>query len=239
MDDQPPRILDDAAPDLHIEVTPLSPSPAMPGGRPVPPRGKPVWRAFVIAGAIMIALAVIFSGYFPTRTPLTGWALPQPTATNTPEPTPVLFGNVPTYCPPGNPVETFSPSFGPGVGVYGLPLWFVGFDGPQATARLTGGGPPTARGWPYRLGIVARSDITQPIILSVKGMFGVAGQVWFSTSGVDNPISPLVLDPTATPLQSDDWHGWLFYMLLPSSGCFFLDVQSGDTQSGMFFAAGV
>ncbi len=113
MDDQPPRILDDAAPDLHIEVTPLSPSPAMPGGRPVPPRRKPVWRAFVIAGAIMIALAVIFSGYFPTRTPLTGWALPQPTATNTPEPTPVLFSNVPTYCPPGNPMTTFSPSFGP------------------------------------------------------------------------------------------------------------------------------
>jgi hypothetical protein len=184
-----------------------------------------------------MALAVIFSGYVPLHTPLTGWALLQPTATDTPEPSPVLFGKAPTYCPPGNLLGTFSPSFSPGVGVNDLHVWFVGFDGPQATAHLTGGAP-TARSWPYLLELVAAPDVTQPIILSAQGMFNVVGSVSFSANGIGNPTSPLILNPALEPPQDDGWRLWLFYILLPSSGCFSLDVQSGATHTSTFFTAG-
>lgn len=227
-------------PDLRIEVTPLAPLPAIAGGQRAPRHPqKRFWQVAVISGVILIALAVIFSRYTPLHTALTGWALPQPTVGSTPEPTPALLGALQSDCPQGNPVGMFSPSFRPGVGVHDLHIWFVGFDGPRATARFDGGVAPTSHGWPYRLGLVAASDISQPIILSGQGIFGTEGQVWFSANGVEDPVFPLVLDPMATPLQADDWHAWLFYILLPSSGCFQLDVQSGDVHTGTFFAAGV
>jgi hypothetical protein len=230
---------DSATDDLRLEVTPLTPPPAV-SGSPTHLAGsqKRLWRAALVGCVVVIGLAVVFSGYVPLHTSLTGWALPQPTATSTPEPTPVLFSKVPTNCPPGNTVETFSPSFGPGVGVYGLHIWFVGFDGPQATVRFTSA-PLTQYGWPYKLILAAAPDVTQQIILSAQGMGGVQGRVWFSVDGLDNPTSPTILNPQLTPPQSDGWRSWLMYILLPSSGCFYLDVQSGAAHTGTYFAAGV
>ena len=239
MDDQPTQLPDDAAPpDLHIEVTPLSPSPATPGGQPALTRRKLAWRVAVISGAIVIALAVIFSGYFPTRTPLTGWALPQPTATNTPEPTPVLFGKAPTNCPPGNPMTTFSSSFGPGVGVADLRIWFVGFNGPQATARLTNA-PMTLYGWPFKVVLAAAPNVTQAITLSADVMFNTVGSVSFSQDFMDNVSVHLILNPEATPPQPDGWRSWTLYMYLPASGCYYLRIEyGGQERPGTFFSAG-
>ena len=224
--------------DLRLDVTPLTPPPATPAS-PTQPAGrrKRLWRAALAGCVVVIGLAVVFSGYFPLRTPLTGWELPQPTATSASEPTPVLFGAVPTNCPPGNLVKTFSPSFGPGVGVARLHIWFVGFDGPQATARFTSA-PLTRYGWPYKLILAAAPDVTQRIILGAQGMGRVEGRVWFSVDGFDNPTSPTILNPQLTPPQSDGWRSWMIYILLPSSGCFYLDVQSGAAHAGMYFAAG-
>lgn len=239
MDDQTPQLSDDATDGFHIEVTPLSASPATTVSQPTPTRFRtPAWRAAVMGAVIVIALAVIFGGYLPVRTPLTGWAQPQPTATSTPEPTPVLFGKVPTYCPPGNPVETFSPSFGPGVGVYGLHVWFVGFVGPQATAQFTNSAV-TPHGWPYKLLLAAAPDVTQPMTLSADVMFTAVGSVSFSMGSLDNVTTSLTLDPHMAAPQADGWRSYVFYIFLPSAGCYYLNIEyGGQSHPGTYFAAG-
>lgn len=259
MDDQPPQIPDDASPDLHIEVTPLSPSPVTTGGQPAPARPrkqKRLWQAAVIGVVIALALAVIGSGYLLVRTPLTGWALPQPTATDTPEPTPILFGTVPAGCPPHSSLVQFSPSYPPGVQMawsdpqnpltkHRLAIWVVGFDGlassaPSAPSAHLTGGPPTAQGWPLRLGLVMGPDITQPITISAEGWGGSGGRaVLLSADGVEHPTSPLIFDPQEAAPQADGWRSWLFYVLLPVSGCYMLHIQYASHDTGVDFAAGL
>ncbi len=64
---------DDADGELHIEVTPLVAPAADPRPtRPHPRRHARVWRAVIAGTAIAVALVVIFSGFLPLRTPLTG-----------------------------------------------------------------------------------------------------------------------------------------------------------------------
>src|SRR5690242_1631231 len=142
--------LDDGDAELHIEVLPLR----APAANPRPTRPRPhtrLWRALIAGSAVVVALVVIFSGFLPLRTPLTGWALPQPTATSTPAPAAALLGTIPSDCPPGNPLETFSSSYSSGVNLDGLHVWLVGFDGPRATLRYTSGVPLTPYGWPHKI----------------------------------------------------------------------------------------
>jgi hypothetical protein len=226
--------------ELHIEVSPLSP-PLDAGRRASPPRPHArLWRGLIAGSAIVVALAVIFSGFLPVRTPFTGWALPQPTATATLEPTPVVLGKLPTDCPPGNSVETFSSSFGPGVGVAGLHIWLVGFSGPQATLRYTRGAPLTPYGWPYKIILAAAPDVTQQIVLAANGMGNAQSSVWFSTNGWEQATSPLILTPELTAPSPDGWRAWVMNIFVRSSGCFYLDIQyGGQEMSGTYFAAGV
>lgn len=229
--------MDDADGELHIEVTPLSPPPSASQQAPRRRRNTRRWRALIVGTAIAVALAVIFSGFLPLRTPLTGWALPRPTATSTPAPTPVLLGKVPTNCPPGNPVETFSSTYGPGVGLAGLHVWLVGFSGPQATIRFTTGVPQTPYGWPYKIILAAAPDVTQQIVLAASGM---GGSVWFSTNGWEQATSPLILTPALTRPSPDGWRTWTMNFFLRSSGCYYLDIQyGGQEMPGTYFAAGV
>ncbi len=152
--------------ELHIEVSPITPPPLGAGSRtPRSRRRARIWRTIVVASVVLVVLALLVSGFLPVGAPFTGWALsstPRQIATITPEPTVTLLGKAPTDCPPGNRVAAFSPSFGPGVGVARLHVWFVGFDGPQATLRFTGGTQLTAHGWPAKLLLVAAPDVTQP-----------------------------------------------------------------------------
>jgi len=226
--------------ELHIEVTMLTSPSATTTGQSAPARPrKRLWQAAIIGGVIVIALVVIFSGYLPLRTPLTGWALPQPTATVTPAPTPVLLGKVPTNCPPGNPVATFSPAFGPGVGVAGLHVWLVGFEGSQATLRYPTGVPLTPYGWPHKVILVAAPDVTQQIVLAASGMGRAQSSVWFSTNGWEQATSPLILTPELTPPSSDGWRAWVMNLFVRSSGCYFLNIELGSSQAGTYFAVGM
>ena len=149
---------DDAGSELHIEVAPITPPPLGAGSRtPRARRRARIWRTIVVASVVLVALALLFSGFLPAGTPLTGWALsstPRQIATMTPEPTVMLLGKAPTDCPPGKPVATFSPSFSPGVGVARLHVWFVGFDGPKphcvslaARNSQRTAGPPNSCSW--------------------------------------------------------------------------------------------
>ncbi len=229
--------IDEADSELHIEVMPLSPSSHADQRIPRPRRHARLWRTLLVGGAIAVSLAVILSGYFPAHTPLTGWALPQPTATATLAPTPALIGKTPTNCPPGNPVETFSSTYSPGVGVAGLHVWLVGFSGPQATIRFTAGVPLTPYGWPYKVILVAAPDVTQQIVLVASGM---GSSVWFSTNGWEQATSPLILTPELTSPSSDGWRAWTMNFFLRSSGCYYLNIQyGGQEMSGTFFAAGM
>jgi len=226
--------------ELHIEVSPLSPPLDTDRQTSRPRRNARLSRALIAGSAIVVALAVIFSGFLPVRTPLTGWALPQPTATSTLAPTPVLLGKVPTDCPPGNPVEKFSPTFGPGVGVAGLHIWLVGFDGPRATLRYTSGVPLTPYGWPHKVILVVAPDVTQQIVLAASGMGNAQSSVWFSTNGWEQATSPLILTPESTSPSPDGWRAWVMNVFVRSSGCFYLDIQYGEQElSGTYFAAGV
>jgi hypothetical protein len=223
--------------ELHIEVSPLSPPFDADRQTSRQHRNVRLWRALIAGSAVVVALAVIFSGFLPVRTPLTGWALPQPTATSTPAPTPVLLGKAPNDCPPGNSVATFSPVFGPGVGAAKLHVWLVGFSGPQATMRFTGGAQLTPHGWPYKLILAAAPDVTQPITLSASGM---GSTLWFSTDGVENTTEALTIDPRTTLPSTDGWRGWPLYIFVPSAGCYYLALHySGQEMPGTYFAAGM
>jgi len=239
MRDESPHTTDDAS-SLHIEVTMLT-SPSETTGiqsAPARPR-KRLWQAAIIGGVIVIALVVIFSGYLPLRTPLTGWALPQPTATSTPEPASALLGSVPSDCPPGNPIENFSSSYSSGVNLGGLPIWLVGFDGPRATLRYTSGAPQTPYGWSHKIILVAAPDVTQQIVLAASGMGNAQSSVWFSTNGWEQATSPLILTPAQTSPQPDGWRAWVMNVFVRSSGCYFLSVQLGASQAGTYFAVGM
>ncbi len=144
---------------------------------------------------------------------------------------------MPANCPPGNPLETFSSTYGPGVGVAGLHIWLVGFSGPQATIRFSAGVPQTPYGWPYKIILAAAPDVTQQIVLAASGM---SGSVWFSTDGWEQATSPLILSPELTSPSSDGWRAWTMNFFLRSSGCYYLNVQYGGQQiAGTFFAAGM
>ncbi|HEY7341661.1 MAG TPA: hypothetical protein VH591_12320 [Ktedonobacterales bacterium] len=231
--------LDEIDDELRLEVSPLHPLPDATAQQTSRPRHHTrMLRAVIIGTAIAVALAAIFSGFLPLRTPLTGWALPQPTATSTPEPTSVLLGKVPTDCPPGNPLATFSPAYGPGLDV-GLDAWLVGFDGPHATLRYTSGVPQTPYGWPHKVILVAAPDVTEQIVLAANGMGNAQSSVWFSTDGWEQATSPLILTPAQTSPQPDGWRVWTMNFFLRSSGCYFLNIQLGASHAGTFFAAGV
>lgn len=225
--------MDDGASELHFEVMPLSPTPSRSSS------GR-AWRFLLPGIALLIALAILLTNFSPLRTSFIRQATtaPHATATATPEPTFALLGLVPDNCPPGNPVKKFSPSYGPGVGVADLPIWLVGFSGPEATMRFTGSVPLTARGWPSKLILAVGSDITMPIAISAKGMFGVTGDVWFSTGGVGQAATALIFDPQSTSPSADGTRGWPMNVYIPSAGCYFLNMRAGTTQTGFFFAAG-
>jgi len=231
--------MDDADSELHIEVTPLSPPPNAGQQTSAQRRNARLWRALIAGTAVAVALVTIFSGFLPLRTPLTGWALPQPTATSTPELAPVLLGKVPTDCPPGNSVATFSPAYGPGVDVGGLHVWLVGLDGPHATLRYTSGVPQTPYGWPHKVILVAAPNVTQQIVLADNGMGNAQSSVWCSTEGWEQATSPLILTPAQTSPQPDGWRAWVMNVFVRSSGCYFLSVQLGGSQAGTYFAAGM
>ncbi len=243
MGDHTRRDGDDAGSELHIEVTPITPPPLGAGSPKSRSRRRArIWRTIVVAGVVLVALALLVSGFLPVGAPFTGWALsstPRQIATMTPEPTVTLLGKVPTDCPPGNLVATFSPSFGPGMGVARLHVWLVGFNGPQATLHLAGGTHLTAHGWLYRLFLVAAPDVTRPITLSAMGIFGVTNPVWFSTNGPENTTATLTLNPQKTLPSSDGWRTWVMYIFITAGGCYLLNLQYGGREIGTFFAAGL
>lgn len=238
--EQSDRNVDVGDGELHIEVSPLSPPLDADRQTASSRRNVRLWRTLIAGSAIVVALAVIFSGFLPVRTPLTGWALPLPTATATLEPIPVLLGKAPTDCPPGNPIETFSSSYGSGVNLGGLHIWLVGFDGPRATLRYTSGAPLTPYGWPHKVILVAAPEVTRQIVLAANGMGNAQSSVWFSTNGWEQATSPLILTPESTSPSPDGWRAWVMNVFVRSSGCFYLDIQYGGQElSGTYFAAGV
>lgn len=225
--------------DLHFEVTPLV--PPQPGRALPPPRRSRAraWRTLAVGAALIVALAVLLGSLAPVRSALFGRApIPVSKAPHAlvASPTVGTLGDVPTGCPPGNGVETFSSAYGPGVGIYGLHIWLVGFSGPTATLHLAGA-VRTARGWPAKLIVAAAPDVTQPLALSVQAF--AEGTVWLSPDGPNAADVTLPLDPAATPPSSDGWRSWPLQLFVPSAGCYYFDIRyGGHVTPGTYFAAG-
>lgn len=237
MNEHPNHNQDDTGTELSFELSQLPP----PHSRP--PRHSRRWLILLTAGAVVVLAAVIVSNFVflrpgPTKQ-LSSPPRPTASATAMPVTTFVPLGNVPANCPPGNPVTTFSSVYGPAVGVQALHVWLVGFSGPTATMRYTGSVPLTVRGWPAKILFVAAPDVTQPITLSAKGMFGITDGVWFSVAGPGQATRTLTLDPGQKVAGTDGTRSWPMNVYLPSAGCYFLDVVCGGTEAGTFFAAGM
>ena len=237
MDDDNRRGADADDSELHFEVSSLV--PAQPPGPQRPRRQlRPrTVRTLAVGGAVVLALAVLLGSLAPVRSTLFG-QLPAPSAPRAVASSPptAALGDVPTGCPPGNSVDTFSPVYGPGVGIADLNVWFVGFSGPSATLHLAGA-MQTPLGWPAKLIVAAARDVTQPLALSVEAMG--EGTVRLSLDGPGEAAATLTLDPATAPASADGWRSWPLQLYVPSAGCYYMRVQYGGHETpGTFFAAG-
>jgi hypothetical protein len=234
--------------DLQFEVTPLAPDrphaapPAFLGAGSNRDR---VARATLAAGAVLLLLALVFAGISSYRT---ATASAQPTATDSSNGSvSVVISSVDgsstvttprgvASCPSGNAVQSFAPGFQPGAGVYGLSVYFIGFDGPQANLHLAGAAS-APHGWAEKLVLAAGSDVSDPLTLSARGIGGAGnGPLWLSASGPDQ--AALAFDPSATAATASGWKSWPFQLYIPAGGCYFLQVQSFNRTTGTFFSAG-
>lgn len=230
-----PPLPTDGDGDLRLEITPLSQTNGA-GPQETPPkkRGRRLWGTLVAVCLFLVALGASFGSIPPLRDALTArFAHPTPLPTAG-----VVFpplGPVPTNCPPGNSVVQFSPDYPPGAGIATLPIYLIGFDGPQATLRLAK--TAATYGYPASMEVVAGPGVTQPFTLSINGIFGTIPQGTLALAGVTpSPRpQPLTLNPaTATP-GAGGYHTWSLDVYLATAGCYYLSISG---TSGTFFAAG-
>ena len=238
--------------DLQFEVTSLAPDrphTARPAFLGVDSGNRDrIARATLAAGAVLLALALVFAGVSSYRA-LIASAQPTPTAVVVSVSGNLVISSVDgsstvatpggvANCPPGNAVQSFAPGFQPGAGLYGLDVYFIGFDGPQANRHLAGAAS-TPHGWAEKLVRAAGPDVSDPLTLSARGIGGAGnGPLWLSASGPDQAAPALTLDPNATAATSSGWKSWPFQLYVPAGGCYFLQVQSSSLTTGTFFSAG-
>jgi len=217
-------------------LPPSPPRPFFSGGRGMASRILP------IAVAFLILLVAFLDSYPPARSSLVGVAAPRQAVTVSldPEPTVGIPGAVPKSCPRGAKLESIPTSSILVARVHGLHVWLVGFSGPHATMHYADITPRTARGWPYTLILYAAADVTNPITISARAVdnSGETKTVWFSRSDVEHATLTLTLDPRTAPAASDGTTEWPMTVVIPSSGCYYLDVQYKNHETGIYFAAG-
>jgi hypothetical protein len=156
---------------------------------------------------------------------------------------PGVLGVVPSNCPPGNPIHTFSPSYAPGVSVDTLGIWVVGFSDINATLHLERS-PKTPLGWEKKLVIVAASTLTADITLWIESIASLPGAdtttPHLSRGGAGLATTALTLNLKTAPVSFEgEWTSWPLNVFIPSSGCYSLDFRYGGAEiSGTYFAAG-
>lgn len=202
---------------------------------------RKTWHIMPIVVALLVALTAFLNSFPPARTSLIGWVTPHQTETVTPGPTVGIPGRVPNYCRPGAKLAALPGSNIPVVRVRGLNIWLVGFSGPRATIHYTNYAPRTARGWSYTLILNAAADVTNPITLNAVAVDSIVGAttVWLSTSDAEHATDTLTFDPSMTSPASDGTREWPLTIIIPSAGCYFLNVQYGNQETGIYFAAGL
>jgi hypothetical protein len=220
-----------------LEVTRLPP--------PVPAAGHPptahsshrrtsVRSLLLAVGVLLLALALLLQSVARLPTSLTRYSpIQRPTAPS------ILLGAVPSGCPPGNLVYTFSADYAPGAGMAGQDIWLVGFSPSTATLHL-GYSPRTQLGWEYPLLLVVNAGLSQPITLQVQPVVGGGGTVWLSRTAVEQATGTLTFNPrTDLAHPAGRWKSWPFFVFIASAGCYYLDMHYGTSRTpGTFFAAG-
>jgi hypothetical protein len=193
-------------------------------------------RSLLLAvGVILLALALLLQNvsWWPTslsrHLPIRGATVPS-----------ILPGAVPSGCPVGNLVYTFSAHYSPGAGVAGLDIWLVGFSPSTATLHLEYS-PRTQLGWEYPLLLVVNAGLSQPLTLQVQSRGGGGGAVWLSRTAAEQAASALTFNPHTDPAHpAGRWKSWPFFVFIASAGCYYLDLRYGTIQTpGTFFAAGL
>jgi hypothetical protein len=196
-----------------------------------------LWRSALVSLVVVVVL-VILADASPLHQAIFGKTT-TPTATPAPFPSPTVIplGAVPTTCPPGQAVTTFSPEFGPGVEADVMNVWLVGFfSGPEPILHLATD-RHTDNGWSEKLLLVAGSEVTQPITLSASVVTIGLDPVLFSADAPGGGTPTVSFDPATVPAQGG-WRTWPLYITIRAAGCYLFQVQSDNSQAVWFFAAG-
>jgi hypothetical protein len=220
-----------------LEVTHLPPPMPAAGHSPAThssQRRISVRGLLLAVGVIVLTLALLLQSVarLPTsrnrHSPIQGVTAPS-----------VLLGAVPSGCPTGNLVYTFSADYAPGAGMAGLDIWLVGFSPSTATLHL-GYSPRTKLGWRYPLLLVVNAGLTQPITLQVQPAVGGGGTVWLSRTALEPATGTLTFNPrTDLAHPAGRWKSWPFFVFIASAGCYYVDLRYGASRTpGTFFAAG-
>jgi hypothetical protein len=234
--------------DLQFEVSSLAPDRPFIAPAALGSSGKRdrVARLAFAAGAVLLALAVVFAGISSYRAIIAS-ARPTPTAVVGSVSSSVVISSslgepdaTPTSVPNchGNTFEAFSTAFGPGIGVYGLDVWFLGFDGPQANLHLARS-TSTQHGLQKQLTLVAGPDIEEALTLSAQSIGGPGdGPLWLSASGPDEAAHTLTFNPHGATASPGGWKSWPFQLYIPAGGCYVLQVRFFNLTTGTLFSAG-
>jgi hypothetical protein len=189
-----------------------------------------LWRSILVSLVVLVVL-VILADASPIHQAIFGLTV-TPTAPPAPFPSPtaIPLGAVPTTCPPGQAVTTFSPAFGPGVEADGMNVWLVGFTSGPAPILHLATGRYTDNGWSHKLVLVAGSDVTQPIALRASVITIGLDPVLFSADAAGGGTPTVSFDPATVPGQSG-WRTWPLYITIRAAGCYVFQVQSGTSQA--------
>ena len=110
-------------------------------------------------------------------------------------------GTVPTNCPDGTPVDTFSADYAPGANINGTTIWLVGFS-PSVDATSLGTAivhlgytPQTHFGRESQFLLVAPAAFDQPITIQAVPVAMSSGIVWIRHGETPQTAMTLTFDP--------------------------------------------
>jgi hypothetical protein len=146
---------------------------------------------------------------------------------------------VPQDCPPGTPLQKFSPGYLPGIG--GDPLWATPFAGSQATIRFDPAQQDynSQYGWAVTLLLVVKID--NPNLIMVQGENLRSGApLWFDFSWLTQGAATVVaVHPGVFGQERNgEWTSWIGYLYIPAAGCYALQASWPGGGWMVTFAAG-
>lgn len=158
---------------------------------------------------------------------------------------PPVLGPKPTHCPasPG-PVPTNPRYYGPGIG--SSPVWYVGFNGPQATLDYGVYPHPLVYtkglGWGHKSYLVIKPGFAGRITVSGGALRGHAplhfDGVYAHNGGTTVVLDTRVLRRQYSPTYHQGWIDIVDDVSIPAAGCYYIQAHWRGGSWTRTFAAG-